>query len=82
MGLARAIYNEPACLFLDEPNSALDYNGEKALEKVILSCKDKGMLILIVTHRRSVLGYSDKVLYEQVCVTDAPAYYQAYSIII
>lgn len=62
LGLARAIYNEPACLFLDEPNSALDYNGEKALEKVILSCKDKGMLILIVTHRRSVLGYSDKVL--------------------
>ena len=62
MGLARAIYNKPACLFLDEPNSALDYSGELALKNVISNCRDNGMIVLVVTHRRSVLSYSDRVL--------------------
>ncbi len=62
VGLARAIYNDPACLFLDEPNAALDHFGELALKNVVNHCKNKGKLILIVTHRRSVLSYSDKVL--------------------
>ena len=62
LGLARAIYHEPAGLFLDEPNSALDQSGELALKKVIEQCRNDGMLILLVTHRRSVLSYSDKIL--------------------
>ena len=61
--LARAIYNNPACLFLDEPNSALDHSGEIALKNVaILSCKNKGKIIIVVSHRRSVLTYSDKIV--------------------
>ena len=62
IGLARAIYNKPACLFLDEPNSALDYSGELALKNVITNCRNNGMLVLVVTHRRSVLSYTDRVL--------------------
>ena len=62
IGLARAIYNNPACLFLDEPNSALDNTGEIALKNVINHCKNKGMLVVVVTHRRSVLSYSDNIL--------------------
>ncbi len=62
IGLARAIYNNPACLFLDEPNSALDNSGEVALRNVINYCKNKGKLIVVVSHRRSVLDYSDKIL--------------------
>ena len=62
IGLARAIYNHPACLFLDEPNSALDNSGEIALRNVINHCKNKGKLIIVVSHRRSVLEYSDKIL--------------------
>ncbi len=62
IGLARAIYNNPACLFLDEPNSALDNSGEVALRNVINYCKNEGKLIVVVSHRRSVLDYSDKIL--------------------
>ncbi len=62
IGLARAIYNNPACLFLDEPNSALDHSGEKALKNVITHCKNKGKIIVVVSHRRSVLEYSDKII--------------------
>lgn len=62
LGLARAIYHDPACLLLDEPNSALDPSGELALKNVIDHCRNSGTLTLVVTHRRSVLAYSDKIL--------------------
>ena len=62
IGLARAIYNNPACVFLDEPNSALDHSGELALKNVINHCKSHGKLVIVVSHRRSVLTYSDKVI--------------------
>ena len=62
IGLARAIYNNPACVFLDEPNSALDHSGELALKNVINHCKSEGKLVIVVSHRRSVLTYSDKVI--------------------
>ena len=48
----RAIYNNPACLFLDEPNSALDNSGEMALRNVINYCKNEGKLVIVVSHRR------------------------------
>ena len=62
IGLARTIYNDPACVFLDEPNSALDHSGELALQNVINYCKNKGKLIIMVSHRRSVLNYSDQII--------------------
>ena len=62
IGLARAIYNNPAVLLLDEPNSALDHPGEIALKNVINYCKNEGKLVVVVTHRRSVLSYSDSIL--------------------
>ena len=62
LGLARSIYNNPACIFLDEPNSALDHSGELALKNVVTHCKNEGKLVVIVTHRRSVLAYSDKIV--------------------
>ena len=62
IGLARAIYNNPACLLLDEPNSALDNPGEIALKNVINYCKNRGVIVIVVTHRRSVLDYSDNVI--------------------
>ena len=62
IGLARAIYNHPACLFLDEPNAALDHSGELALKNAANYCKNLGMVIMVVTHRRSVLDYADYVL--------------------
>ncbi len=62
VGLARAIYGDPKFILLDEPNSNLDEQGEIALAKVIGALKQKGITVIIITHRPAILGILDKVL--------------------
>lgn len=62
IGLARALYGEPKLLVLDEPNSNLDDQGEKALIDAILSAASKGTTVIVVTHRTSTLARVDKIL--------------------
>lgn len=62
LGLARAIYNEPALIVLDEPNSNLDENGEKALAETIKSLQKQRKTIVMITHRSSALAVSNKLL--------------------
>ena len=40
----------------------MDHSGELALKNVVTHCKNEGKLVVIVTHRRSVLAYSDKIV--------------------
>src|SRR5690606_26229401 len=62
IGLARAFYNRPALIVLDEPNSNLDAEGEAALINGIKIAKEQGSTIVLVTHKTNVLGIADKVL--------------------
>jgi ATP-binding cassette subfamily C protein EexD len=62
IGLARALYGVPRLVVLDEPNSNLDKQGERALAKALTRLKDAGSTVLVVTHRNSVLGGIDKLL--------------------
>ncbi|MFZ2268329.1 MAG: type I secretion system permease/ATPase [Azonexus sp.] len=62
IALARALYGEPNLIVLDEPNANLDDAGEQALSDAILALKAAGKTILLVTHRKHVLGISDRVL--------------------
>lgn len=62
IALARALYYNPVLLILDEPNSALDSKGSKALNGVIASLKMQGCAIMIMAHRPSVLEICDKIL--------------------
>jgi ATP-binding cassette subfamily C protein len=62
IALARAFYNDPEVLILDEPNANLDEEGEKALGEAILKAKEKNMNIIIISHRPSLLASVDKVL--------------------
>lgn len=55
IGLARALFQSPKLLLLDEPNSSLDDAGELALLKAIESQKRQGSTVVLVTHKRSVL---------------------------
>ncbi len=62
VALARALYDNPTLLILDEPNSALDADGEAALNKAILAAKARGAAILIVAHRTGILNIADRLL--------------------
>lgn len=62
VGLARAIYDDPVFVVLDEPNSSLDESGDAALASAIAQLKSRGTTFVIMTHRTSVLAVADKML--------------------
>lgn len=62
VGLARALYGDPVLLVLDEPNSALDAEGEAALSRAILAARARGAAVIIVAHRTGVLQAADRLL--------------------
>ena len=62
LGLARAMYGDPSVLVLDEPNSNLDDVGEHALVAAIQDLRQRGKTIVLITHRTSVIGITNKLL--------------------
>jgi len=62
IGLARAMYDDPAVIVLDEPNSNLDDVGEQALVQAVLDLRQRGKTIVLITHRTTVLGVTNKLL--------------------
>jgi ATP-binding cassette subfamily C protein/ATP-binding cassette subfamily C protein EexD len=62
VGLARALYGDPMLIILDEPNSNLDDEGERALNRAIEQMKQDDRTIIVVTHRPAILNTADKVL--------------------
>jgi ATP-binding cassette subfamily C exporter for protease/lipase len=62
IGLARALYGDPALLVLDEPNSSLDGEGDTFLMSALAQAKARGAALVVVTHRPQVLELADKLL--------------------
>jgi ATP-binding cassette subfamily C exporter for protease/lipase len=62
IGLARAMYDDPSVIVLDEPNSNLDDIGEQALVQAVLDLRQRGKTIVLITHRTTVLGATTKLL--------------------
>ena len=62
IALAQAFYGDPALLILDEPDSHLDYVGQKYLFENIQARKESGKTTIVVTHRQSLLDQSDYTL--------------------
>ena len=62
IGLARALYGDPFLLILDEPNSNLDDEGNRALRKAIVDAKSRGAIVIIVTHKEDILEDMDLLL--------------------
>jgi ATP-binding cassette, subfamily C, bacterial exporter for protease/lipase len=62
LGLARAMYGDPSLIVLDEPNSNLDDVGEQALVNAIADLRRRGKAIVLITHRMSVIGITNKLL--------------------
>jgi ATP-binding cassette subfamily C protein len=62
IALARALYGDPFLVVLDEPNSNLDPEGETALARAVMGVKQRGGIVLLVAHRREILGVADLLL--------------------
>ena len=62
IALARALLRDPFLLVLDEPNSNLDTEGEAALVQAIAAARRRGAIVVLVTHRASVLEPIDHLL--------------------
>jgi PrtD family type I secretion system ABC transporter len=63
VGLARALFGNPAYVVLDEPNAALDAAGEAALIEALAELKARGVTLVIVSHKMNVFRTADKMLY-------------------
>ncbi len=62
IALARALYRDPFLIVLDEPNSNLDSEGDKALTQAIMRSRARGAIVIVVAHRPSALAGVDQVL--------------------
>lgn len=62
IGLARALYNDPCLVIMDEPNTSLDQQGESRLKQVLALLKTKKSTCIIVAHNLSFLKSADKIL--------------------
>jgi ATP-binding cassette subfamily C protein EexD len=65
IGLARALYDSPRMIVLDEPNSNLDEQGEQALANALKSIKAEGSTVIIISHKPNVIALMDKLLVMQ-----------------
>lgn len=62
LGLARALYNDPIILVLDEPNSNLDSVGSNALNQSIRRMKAEGNAVIIMAHRPAAIAECENLL--------------------
>ena len=62
LGLARAMYDDPSFIVLDEPNSNLDDIGERALVAAITDMRQRGKTIVMITHRTSAISITNQLL--------------------
>ncbi len=62
LGLARAVFGDPAFVVLDEPAASLDQDGETALVSTLMALKERGVTFAVVAHRPNILRAVDRIL--------------------
>ena len=63
VAIARAIAKNPKLLLCDEPTGALDSKtGQKIIELLIDTCKNRNMTTVLITHNSSIAKIADKII--------------------
>ncbi len=63
IAIARALINNPAVVFADEPSGNLDSQASQALHQLFLKLrKEFGQTFIIVTHNMELAGMADRTL--------------------
>ncbi|WP_374645137.1 type I secretion system permease/ATPase [Tabrizicola sp.] len=62
LALARALYDDPVLLILDEPNANLDHDGTEALNQAVGAAKARGAAVLVMAHRPAALQECDLLM--------------------
>lgn len=63
VAVARAMINDPAVIFADEPSGNLDSNAAKRLHELFLELREElGQTFVIVTHNKKLAQMADRTL--------------------
>ncbi len=62
ISIARALYRRSKVLILDEADSHLDIESQKAIEKTILTLKEKGITIIMMSHNEKAALIADNII--------------------
>ncbi len=62
IGLARALFDAPRLLVLDEPDASLDAEGADALLRALRTCCGRGAVIIVTSHRPVLRAAADRVI--------------------
>lgn len=62
IAIAGVIAMQPECIIFDEPTAMLDPKGRREVMDIILSLKEKGITIVLITHFMDEAVRADKIL--------------------
>jgi ABC-type bacteriocin transporter len=63
LGIARALYRDPAILILDEATSALDPDSERRVQETLSWFYEMKKTIIVITHRPATIKSCDTIIY-------------------
>jgi PrtD family type I secretion system ABC transporter len=63
IAIARAVYQDPKLLVMDEPNANLDSEGENALVHLLHKLKERSATQILITHKPSLVMHADRILF-------------------
>lgn len=61
IGLARALFDAPPIVVLDEPASNLDSEGHAALQQVLKHLRELNITVVLIAHHPALFTFMDKV---------------------
>ena len=62
LALARAFYNDPFLMVLDEPSSNLDKDGILALKRAMGIIRKSGRITILISHNQTLAAAADRLL--------------------